>query len=331
MKKTRPKIKLNSTQSKSGFTIIEVTLVTAFMAMLMIAIAVITTSIASLYQKGITLKTVNSVGRNLITEFTTSINSAPSIDSTSLCNTLLTNNSSHPNNIQDCISDNAYNYVYRSYEAMVEDPDTHLPATVQYGGIMCTGNYSYVWNTNYGIENNNTLRIRYTPDSIEHVQLFSNGADNEPFKLVRFRDRTYRACSTTVPSGNYGGITTDYANRIIDITLLANGLTNPVTEFQENFLETSDLSLSLYELTIFPVTQDSVTLRGFFSGTFILATERGGVNIFRTGDYCKVGAELTEDEAPDGTSSSMFDLGSEFNYCGINKFNFAARTAGSGV
>ncbi len=316
-----------SVESKAGFTIIEVTLVTAFMAMLMIAIAVITTSIAALYQKGITLKTVNSVGRNLITELTTSINSAPSIDSTSLCNTLLQGD----DNIQRCIQNNAYNYIYRSWEGVAENPDTHLNESVQYGGIMCTGNYSYVWNTHYGIESGNTLRIRYADNASGHVSVLSNG-DDGPFKLVRFRDRTYRACSNMIPRNNYDALTNEYNNsHIIDITQFANGLTNVTTDFQENFLEASDLSLSLYELTIFPVSQDSVTLRSFFSGTFILATERGGVNIIRTGDYCKVGEDLTEDEAPDGNASDIFSLGSEFNYCGINKFNFAARTAGSGV
>lgn len=315
-----------SVGSRAGFTIIEVTLVTAFMAMLMIAIAVITTSIAALYQKGITLKTVNSVGRNLITELTTSINSAPSIDSTSLCNTLLSGEA----NINACIDDNAYNYIYRSWEGEVENPDTHTKESVQYGGIMCTGNYSYVWNTHYGIESRNTLRILYT-NSDNHESVLASTPE-DPLKLVRFRDRTYRACSNMIPHNNYNALTDEYNNsHTIDIRLFANGLPNVTTDFQKNFLEASDLSLSLYELTIFPVSQDSVTLRSFFSGTFILATERGGVNIIRTGDYCKVGEDLAEGEAPDGNASDIFSLGSEFNYCGINKFNFAARTAGSGV
>lgn len=315
-----------SAESKAGFTIIEVTLVTAFMAMLMIAIAVITTSIAALYQKGITLKTVNSVGRNLITELTTSINSAPSIDSTSLCNTLLQGD----DNINECINDNAYNYIYRSWEDEAENPDTHLNESVQYGGIMCTGNYSYVWNTHYGIESGNTLRILYTDSNNNENMLMST--DENPLKLVRFRDRTYRACSNMIQRNNYNALTDEYNNsHTIDIRFLANGLRNITADFQENFLEASDLSLSLYEFTIFPVSQDSVTLRSFFSGTFILATERGGVNIIRTGDYCKVGEDLTNTEAPDGNATDIFSLGSEFNYCGINKFNFAARTAGSGV
>ncbi len=64
----------------------------------------------------------------------------------------------------------------------------------------------------------------------------------------------------------------------------------------------------------------------FFSGTFILATNNGDVNIVRTGDYCDPHSTNT-----DGATGSPLNLGSGFNYCGINKFNFAARTAGSSV
>ena len=60
------------------------------------------------------------------------------------------------------------------------------------------------------------------------------------------------------------------------------------------------------------------------SGTFILGTERGNINIERSGDYCDVN-HLDQDQE---TTTALLDLGSEFTYCSINKFNFAARTAG---
>ena len=65
------------------------------------------------------------------------------------------------------------------------------------------------------------------------------------------------------------------------------------------------------------------------SGTFILATLRGDIDIMRSGDYCSLGTQF-EDKNGNmvGDTSSLNNLGSEFNYCAINKFNFAARTAG---
>lgn len=96
---------------------------------------------------------------------------------------------------------------------------------------------------------------------------------------------------------------------------------------QEGFLESSEsnTNLDLYEFVIFPASQDAVTLRAFFAGSFILATNNGTVNIVRGGEYCDPTSYGVD------TSGNLFDLGSGFNYCGINKFNFAARTAGSSI
>lgn len=314
----------NYKEHKSGFTIIEVSLVTAFMAMLMIAIATVTTGLSALYRKGITLKAVNSVGRNIVTELTNTINSAPAIDSASLCNTLIP--SSRKDARQKCINDNANNYVYQSWEDETYDKATGTKGRVQYSGVLCTGNYSYVWNTFYGLDSGKAVTVAY------YDAASAPRKTKEGFKLLRFKDKTYLACSTNVNSGyEFEG------KREIDITHLENGTINIVNDFQDNYLsdpkensnedsnKNSDISLSLYELTLFPVSQDSVTLRAFFSGTFILATERGEVNIVRGGDYCNV------DDFQEDTSSNLRDLGSEFNYCGINKFNFAARTAGNDI
>ena len=305
--------------TKPGFTIIEVSLVTAFMAMLMIAIATVTTSISAMYRKGITLKAVNSVGRNLVTELTTSINAAPSIDSASLCNSLIPSTNTIAQ--QKCIDDGAYKYVYQSWEGTTRDQATGVEGPIQYGGVLCTGNYSYIWNTFYGRKFGQTLRLTYKDTA--------SGPDKhqQDFKIIRFVDKTYLACSVNV-NNNYDVI----GSRNIDVTHLRNGVTNVIDGFQDNYLEISDITLDLYELTLFPVSQDSVTLRAFFSGTFILATERGEVNIVRGGDYCNVDQPLYDPTDPDaGTATNLLDLGSEFNYCGINKFNFAARTAGSGI
>ncbi len=310
MRKTNKK---SSAQTKGGFTIIEVTLVTAFMAMLLIAIALILTSMISIYQKGMTLKAINSTGRNLISELTNSINSAPSIDTTSLCNTLT-------DNPDACIDDGAFKFIYQSIEDYEVDAVTGRGSQVQYGGVFCTGDYSYVWNTKYGIANDRRITVTY------------RGGSTADFKIARFRDRTYRACSTNVGSSYSTNL--GLANRTINVTQYTNGTPLEISDFTTDFLEDtvdeSDVNLTLYELTIFPVSQDAITLRGFFSGTFILGTERGNAAIMRSGDYCDV-TNTSEDGSLGEGSGNLQDLGSEFNYCGINKFNFAARTAGSGI
>lgn len=306
--------------TKHGFTMIEFSLSMAFIAALLISIAIIISNIVTIYQKGLTLKAVNSVGRGLIDEFTESINAAPSVDTTSLCNSHIRESTAQ----DECKRTRAFNFIFqhRYGESPLATSDNPLSphATVQFAGVFCTGNYSYIWNTYYGKEANRTVSLRYN-DSATGV----DGATLTDFRLARFEDKTYRACSAATNDYNYSAELehSTAANYEIDIRNLANGYRNEIPTPTEGFLSSFDLDLMLYEFTIFPISQDEVTLRTFMSGTFILATERGRVNIVRSGDYCDVNGEN-----PDDTTSMLNDLGSEFNYCSINKFNFAARTSG---
>lgn len=301
-------------KTEKGFTIIEVTLSMAFIGMLVIAIAMILMNILSLYQKGLTIKSVNSVGRGLISELTTAINAAPSIDSTSLCNTLV----SGGDNINNCLAEGANSFIYQSHTEYQQD-DNGNSQPVQYYGVLCTGKYTYMWNTYQAIKSGKKLNLRYNISSSR-----ANLSKSDDFKIIRFEDRNYRACSSIAASTQSRR---EFNNSgIVDIRTLPNGASYYIKEPVEGFLDSTDVELYLYELTMFPISQDVVTLRAFFSGTFILATDRGDVNILRTGDYCNPNTVPGTDNA-----GSTLDLGSEFNYCAINKFNFAARTAGSSV
>lgn len=321
-------IKSYRQKSKAGFTIVEMSLAMSFIAALLITIALTITGIMTTFQKGVTLKSVNNVGRNLVTEFTTAINAAPSIDSANLCNIYAVNNT------DNCLRDGAFNYIFQERVGTATDSATGAVAGgIQYFGILCTGKYTYAWNTYYGIEAGQYLSIKYkTSVSGSTITIPSTPSDkNSIFRLVRFEDTTYNACTQNVDS-NYqvrNSFTSySYGNPTIDMTTLANGVPVAIATPQEGFLESSesDVNLDLYEFVIFPISQDVVTLRSFFSGTFILATNNGDVNIMRTGDYCDPNSLGT-----DATTGSILNLGSGFNYCGINKFNFAARTAGSGT
>lgn len=293
---------------KSGFTMVELTLTMAFVGVLMITIAIITTNIVTIYQKGLTLKAVNSVGRGLIDEFTSGINVAPSVDTTSLCNSLV-NVRDYPEAFNNCQKDHAFKYIYQS--------NVNQTTGEQLSGVFCTGRYSYIWNTFYGEEYGQKLKLVYN-------DLGGNRQVLENFRLARFEDRNYRACSS-VTSADYRSQLTPTSEINIQ-TLAGSTSSNPLKiytpEPTQGMLEEFDLDLTLYELTIFPVSQDSVTLRTYMSGTFILATLRGDVDIMRSGDYCNVNPANGEG------AGSIDNLGSEFNYCAINKFNFAARTAG---
>lgn len=302
-------------KAKSGFTIVEVTLSLAFIGMLIIAIAMILVNIFALYQKGLTVKSINSVGRGLVSELTTTINAAPSIDSTSICNTLATNKT-------ECLKNGAFEYIFQAGFGQRSD-QTGRADTVQYYGALCTGKYTYLWNTYQGKRDNKMITLRYKVSTTSPVETL------EDFKLVRINDRNYRTCSKILD--NKESFNNASGNYEVDISKLPNDAENYIYEEPvQGFLDSADAELYLYELTIFPISQDSVTLRAFFSGTFILATDRGDVNIFRNGDYCNPNANYINNAGEnEGGSGSVLDLGSEFNYCAVNRFNFAARTSGN--
>lgn len=303
MQKNKKFTKKLYSSSRQGFTLIEISIVLAFVSVLLISIALIISNIMAVYQKGLTLKAVDSVGRNLIDEFTTAINAAPSIDTANLCRSYA------KDDIDACQADNAYKYIFQSRQSSIE--------SVQYSGVLCTGNYSYIWNTQYGIQTTSPSQ------SLDLTYLNSAGEQKTLQRptLARFEDKNYLACTTSMKDNKYE-YKPDFSFAIypVNITKLANGQDNRIADPETNFLDGSELPLLLYELTIFPISQDSVTLRSFFSGTFILATEQNykDASILRTDDYCLV----------QNSGSGILDLGSRFNYCAINKFNFAARTAG---
>lgn len=324
--------RLQKSSVRSGFTMVELSLTMAFVAVLLITISIVTTNIVTIYQKGLTLKAVNSVGRGLTDEFITGINTAPAVDTTSLCRSYLADE----NATKECIQNHAFKYVYQNRR----DSDGR-----QLNGVFCTGTYSYLWNTRYGYQANDTVTIRYRtgslPSDVHEVADISDGKIAP--RLVRIKDPTYRLCTTAMRTDSYQA---NYPMRnpasdapaVFDITEMhrTNASTPAVNnilsgEPEQGMLDAFDLDLELYELAIFPISQDTMTLRTYMSGTFVLATKRGNIDIVRSGDYCRPNQLVLDDDGSIkqyGDTSSLGNLGSEFNYCAINKFNFAARTAG---
>lgn len=313
------KLKTKLKTSKQGFTIIELMLAMTFVATLLISIAVVTINIVSIYQRGLAIKAVNNVGRSLIEELTTSINSAPAVDTTSLCNHLASSGIGYTGSesVKECTDNHAYRYVYNDRA----DSENH-----QYSGVFCTGNYSYLWNTEYGINglpgaatktNTRALSLLYRYEDKDGT--YKNKTINPGnARLIRIEDRTYRVCSAFLEVQDKAGPGGSTANWEVDITKEAKGgADNIISMPTEGYLSAFDLDLFLYEFTIQPISQDAVTLRTYMTGNFILATERGGIDITASGDYCQ-----------NSETSQLDNLGAEFNYCAINKFNFAARTAG---
>ncbi len=98
-----------------GFTLIELMLAMTFIAMLLIAIAMTTIQISNIYNKGITLRETNQIGRSVSAELQRSISSSSPFDVTP--------------KVDDSPTTLASKYVVRDG-----------------GGRLCIGNYTYAWN-----------------------------------------------------------------------------------------------------------------------------------------------------------------------------------------
>ena len=71
--------------------------------------------------------------------------------------------------------------------------------------------------------------------------------------------------------------------------------------------------LAIYDLYVSTPAESVAKNNLFYSVSFILGTIQGGINITKSGNFCAT---------PD-------DYGIEnFDYCAINKFNFAAQAVG---
>jgi type II secretory pathway pseudopilin PulG len=120
------------------------------------------------------------------------------------------------------------------------------------------------------------------------------GTGGTVYKLARVADGDRRVCEQMV--ANRGNIEVD---------------SQPI-----ELISSDESDLILYDMTVFPATQHNITKQTFYSATFILGTIRGGVNLQSSGDYCDV------------EGGSELGLSSDFNYCAVNKFNFAMRATG---
>jgi prepilin-type N-terminal cleavage/methylation domain-containing protein len=283
------KISLNNT--KKGFTLIELLFAMSFIAVLLLTIAVLTVHIITIYQKGLSIRSVSTTGRQLIDDFSRSIISSP-IQDISVSDI---NNDGKIDESEEIAAMRKYYFQYfhtmeLAPDASLNEPEDNI-RRVPTVGAFCTGTYSYLWHTAYALQDN------AVPYRVMYSYRDEGGADRsaENFKLLKISDPGREICNVDLNSSG----TSNYS---------INSKAAPV-----EMLSTDESDLVLYDMQVFPASQNRITGHSFYSATFILATSRGGIDIFANGEYCS---------APSHT------LRTDFSYCAINKFNFAVRSTG---
>jgi len=283
-------------RSKKAFTIIEFMLAMTFLAVLLMGIATVTMQILEIYRKGLALRAVNAVGRDILNDMTRTISGSPIVEN------INPEASGVDIGGNKNITENDIMKAYRSYYSEVIDSYGNTAEddgmNVQWGGIFCTGSYDYVWNT--------APAIRMAREDAENIKnMFT--INGKYYKLARIPDKDRSNCAVD-PDNDNKLKTTKYSTEENNDDLVVS------------LISDDDSDLALYDFVVLPATQNNKTGQIFYSGMFILATMRGGVNIMTNGDFC-TGTETMY-------SSEVESTNQEFNYCAVNKFNFAMRATG---
>ena len=280
--------------SKKGFTLVELSLAITFISVLLLTIGFLTIHITSIYQKGLAMKAVNATAKELIDDISRSISSAPIHSADSLCLEKYAGGANPSAAYLDCVKDNARKLVYQQRYGSVSIKNSKDATHVPTNGVFCTGRYSYIWNTAYVL---NSDDYQNKGDYV-HFRGSLNGDNN--YRLKKVTDFGRKLCLDHMEPDRY----------FYDNSAEYN-IANPTAI---ELLDNSENDLALYDFTIFKPSIHWLTNSAFYSGTFVLATIRGGIDINSVGNYCS--------DPPD-------NLNTDFAYCAVNKFNFSMQAAGN--
>lgn len=300
---------------REGFTLIELTLSLVFVSILSLAmIFVIADSVVS-YRRGNTLGQVNTIGMSLVDNMRAAIQESSAKTLTSSCVVAF----SDENERKRCEEDNAYAFVeVLKYSEVTLFNGRENVGRVPIYGAFCTGTYSYIWNSGYYELDGASFAERTSGKWVQIKSKDSNVLNSEqdsrkPFRLVRVKDENRAICMAAYDEGSrskYKASEPFSTTNVLDITNIGDG------EFDENptYLLSSDgaSNLALYDLTVARPAVSVENNSTLYSLSFILGTIDGGINISSQNNACA---------APN-------DYESNFDYCAINKFSFAARATG---
>lgn len=280
---------------KKGFTLVELSLSIAFIAILSITVTLIITQSISTYRRGLTLNQINTVGMDLVDDIRSVIQNSPAKAVKGMCASVYSGDGTK---VKNCEDENGINLVL-----------TRKPGTVSEGvsdsggndipvyGAFCSGSYSYIWQSGYFelnlVQNFSRDNIKLSYSMIENGNTVNRFRNN--FKLLKVKDQDRSVCVSAAKEGFNG----DFKLGALD------------GEIEELL---GDNNLALYDFDIAVPATNDLNTASFYSVSFILGTIEGGININSTGNYCKT---------PESYSSSE-----NFDYCSINKFNFAAQAIG---
>jgi len=308
-----------------GFTLIELSLSMAFIAILSLTVAYIINDTVASYRKGITLKQVNTVGIGLVDDLRAAIQNSSAKSVTDDCSVVY--GDIYKDGGRDagskCETDGARNFVTVTRKATVKGRSgSDTLSDVPVFGAFCTGDYSYIWNSGYffnketnayKVEGLNSASFVFKANSnvvADSICKKSSGGKMtcSNFRLLKVVDKS-RAVCISVAGSNYN------PSEVGPVFNIVGSVSEVVTEQPVDLLGSDEQNggLALYDFYVSTPAESTTKNNLFYSVSFVLGTVQGGINIKKTGGLCA---------APDDWQVENFD------YCAINKFNFAVQATG---
>lgn len=285
--------------SRKGFTLIELSLSLVFISILSLSVVLIINNTVASYRRGLMLNRVNTSGVDLVDEFREAVKSASSGSLRSECVKYF-----GANGVSNCQNDNGQRLVEYVKKSTM-DYNGERVEDIPLFGAFCTGTYSYIWNSGYYDLASN---FGAQPAVFKYKDSNSNTENSmEGFRLLKVRDSSRAVCVSRL-SENYSSDRDGSSEfNLGDMRLSSNATLIDILKNENRN------NLALYDLNVARPAEDLTTGNAFYSVSFVLGTAESGMNIKAKGKSC---------------SSESAGAGS-FDYCAINKFNFAVQVNGA--
>lgn len=315
---------------RSGFTLVELSLSLVFIAILSLTIAFLINDTVATYRRGITLNQINTTGMDLVDDMRAAVQNASTKSLISSCTTIFGIEAVEAGSQKEtCENDGASQFVSLTRYGNVQQkwPGGVTLKEVPVYGVFCTGSYSYIWNSGYyfgeqyEVNPRDWAHFKYKEKSSDHDYKSIGKEAQEKFRLLKVLDRERAVCKASLNDsgtkikyqGSQGYFKSELSN---EFRANPNGLTETyVSEDPIDLLTAEDdtKGLALYDLYVSGPAESTAKNAMFYAVSFILGTIQGGPNITASGNFCAM---------PDDYEIENFD------YCAINKFNFAAEATG---
>ena len=320
---------------KRGFTLVELSLALALIGVLSIIVVLMISNAVSAYHRGLTLNQINTVGMALVDDMRAAVQASPGrFNYESDCKSAYEGTSK----LNDCIEDKAASFVFIERKAKVRVGSTEFSGEPVYGAF-CTGKYSYIWNSGYFFNDRNDYTVQSGVSAATFSYSYIEGGTRRDvatpvtgFKLLKVEDNNRAVCKA---AAGVARATPDYMDGVRAGSELGNNFDITCKDLDEyhvpvgvcdavdkDTIDTDILDknkgyggMALYDLTAMPPASSPGTNNLFYAVSFILGTVQGGINVNTSGNYCAT---------PEGYNASV----ENFDYCAINKFNFAAQATG---